>query len=130
MIKVLYIRNSIYGKRDDEPNFDVEKFCQIFSNIEHLQFQSIDDNQLFFVFNRLSKLKTLTAHWETNNSNKNRIQFEKKLQKLNLIYHMNTKTCAEESFLNYSSSHYPIESANCTYTIDLRIWFGNNKFNK
>jgi hypothetical protein len=62
MIKALYIRNSIYSKGDDEPNFDVEKFCQIFSNIEHLQFQSIHDNQLLFMFNRLSKLKTLTAH--------------------------------------------------------------------
>jgi hypothetical protein len=121
MIKALYIRNNFYDKVGrDEPNFDAEKFCQIFSNIEHLQFQSIDEKQLFFVFNRLSKLKTLTAHWKTNNSDEDSIQFEKKLQKLNLIYHMNTVACAEESFL------YPIESVNCTYKIDLRIWFGNN----
>jgi hypothetical protein len=115
MIKTLNIIDDYPDTYDDtaeKSHFDAEKFCQIFSNVEHLQIGTIRENELLSVFNRLSKLKILNALWIMNKHfNEDRIQFEKKLQKLNLIYHMEPPYRCYENDLSY---------------IKLRIWFGNN----
>jgi hypothetical protein len=116
MIKTLCICDGNPDTQEDSEklDFDPEKFCQIFSNVEHLRFGTICDNQLLFVFNRLSKLKTLQALWITNKHfDEDRIQFENKLQKLNLIYHIDTE-------------RYRYSPVNDIYSTDLRIWFENN----
>jgi hypothetical protein len=124
MIKVLHICDNNSHLIDDY--FDVEKFCQIFSNVEHLKYEYGHANQLLFSLNRLSKLSTIAANWKTDeNPEENRLRFELEAKKLNSIYEMNTKWFSMQTSLFYNDSD-KISDPTGLYFIDLRVWFRNN----
>jgi hypothetical protein len=121
MIKTLYIYNDECGSLDNY--YDTEKFCEVFSNVIYLQFENGHEDQLLFLFNRLPKLVTLAADWKSNKKSGNCDRFKNRIQKLNLIYDINTELYDRNIDIAIGDVG---RSQICFYRTYLRVWFGNN----
>jgi len=82
--KTLHIDDNGNGLIDD--SFEAEQFCEVFSNIEHLQCKNGFGKQLSFLLNRLPKLSTLKLDWLTRDNPKEYLaRFENEVRKLNVV---------------------------------------------
>jgi hypothetical protein len=124
-IKTLHIDDNGNGSIDD--SFKAEQFCEVFSNIEHLQCKNGFGKQLSFLLNRLPKLSTLKLEWLTRDNPKEYLaRFENEIQKLNVVYDIITK-CYNTNYYSDHDNYYDLpDPMNASHYIDIRIWFGNN----
>jgi hypothetical protein len=121
MIKRLHINENKYRLVDN--SYEGQRFCEVFSNIEHLQFENLHEQDFLFLLNYLPKLSTLQFKWTSEDNPKNYLsQFVNEVQKQNVIYDINISG----THWHADDSHDILESATRPYNLDIVMWCGNN----
>jgi hypothetical protein len=112
MIKKLII----YGEynRCNDGSLEGGQFCEIFSNIEHLQCVRGYARKLIFFLNHLPKLSTLQLQWQNcDNLEWYLREFENKIRKQNAIYNIGSGRAIS---MRDEKIYYGV----------VGVWFGNN----
>ena len=94
MIRTLNVKKDQH--RSVDQSFDVEKFCQVFSNLKHLRCNSGHAKQFLPVFNRLSSPLTLKLDWVDKENPKDDLdRFKYEMEKFDAVYKIESKCVIE-----------------------------------
>ena len=98
----------------------LDRFCQIFSNLEHLNCWIDHEDQLLFLIENLPKLSTFKANWRCKkNPDMKLLRFKAEMMKFNIIYHM------EKTYVDADTdADTDEEDARDYYRIGIFIWIG------
>jgi hypothetical protein len=111
----------VLRKTDDNPLFDNDnerkEFCQIFSNIEHLQCSDCSSDDLIFLLTHLSNLSTAEVRSGAFHSSENiSSRIENETGKQNIMLHV------ERKYISAFSTSNGLGAFSTTIT----IWTGKN----
>jgi hypothetical protein len=109
MIKILHT--------DLSKDIQLNQFCEIFFNLEHLNCSIDHENNLLFLIEHLPKLSTLKATFKCKeNPDVQLLPFKTEAEKFNLIYDIE-RTLTEADSHDKDSKYY--------YSVNIFIWIGN-----
>jgi hypothetical protein len=114
--------------------FEVEQFCEVFSNVEHLRCEIYREKNLSFLLFRLPKLSSLHLHWVSRGYPKEYFyRLENEVRKQNIIYDISVNTTFavfnDDSNDEILPSHIRLKKIpldNTPYDITVLMWFGKN----
>jgi hypothetical protein len=102
-------------------NIQLNQFCQIFSNLEHLTCWIDHQENLIFLIANLPKLSTLNANFRCKeNPDIKLFRFKTEAEKFNVIYHI------KKTFIDCDTdADTDEEDARDYYKVKIFIWIGN-----
>lgn len=102
-------------------NIQLNRFCEIFSNLEHLICSINHEDNLIFLIENLPKLSTLKARFRCKeNPDIKFSKFKTEIQKFNAVYDI------EKTFIDSDTdADTDDEDARDYYAVKIFIWIGN-----
>lgn len=120
LIRTLCVEDDEHRRSLDQ-SFDVQKFCQVFSNLKHLQCNRGHAKRFLSIFNRLSSLLTLKLDWVDEENPKDDLdRFKDEVEKLNAAHNIGQE-CRNHSIPFHTSKQ--TSSSVSQYFVNIDVWF-------
>lgn len=103
------------------PDIQLDRFCEVFSNLEHLACSINHEDNLMFLIEHLPKLSTLKARFRCKeNPDLKFLRFKTEVEKFNIVYHIRKTFIDSDTDANTDE-----EDAREYYAVRIFIWIGN-----
>lgn len=117
MIKRLIVNHSQNTEIKDA--FNGEKFCQVFSNIEHLDCREVYAEKLVFLLNQLPKISIVNLHWVSKRyptKSLDELEYTVRRKNMNDVHVKRVK-------FNFDNDDDNVDPSSISYYITMCLWF-------